>query len=69
MTAAILIWSSQRRGYGGQKEDNNHDSNNDVTRKTPCQRAQPSIPEYLIIVWLCGNYHQYCISRLPVFIY
>lgn len=56
MIAAILIWASQKKGDEELKQNNNEPINY-VTRTTS-QRARPSIPEYLIIAWLCGNIHK-----------
>jgi hypothetical protein len=63
MIAAILIWASQKKGDEGPKQNNNNESMNYAT-KTTSQRAQPSIPEYLIIAWLCGNIHKLLLSVL-----
>jgi hypothetical protein len=54
MIAAILIWASQKKGDEGPK----------VTRTTSPQRAQPSVPEYLIVAWLCGNVHKLTIINV-----
>jgi hypothetical protein len=61
MIAAILIWASQKKGDEEPKQNNNNEHMNYVT-KTTSQRAQPSIPEYLIIAWLCGNIHKLFLS-------
>lgn len=63
MIAAILIWASQNKSDEETKQNNNNEPMNYVT-KTASQRARPSIPEYLIIAWLCGNIHQLLLSVL-----
>ncbi|XP_021937397.1 transient receptor potential-gamma protein-like isoform X3 [Zootermopsis nevadensis] len=50
---AILVWASQKKGDDGFKRNNNNGPSNYITR-TSSQRAQPSIPEYLIVAWLFG---------------
>ncbi|PNF44061.1 hypothetical protein B7P43_G16226 [Cryptotermes secundus] len=49
---AILIWASQKKGDEESKQNNNEPIN--YVTKTASQRARPSVPEYLIIAWLCG---------------